>query len=175
MQQKQKQKQQLCAVRCVRYHLLNFIEFFIELRFVVFRWNTSESTWVVDCCSFFFLFRFYFIPFFIGFYIIFIFSFPVWIELEWNFQQMEIDLLTNNINWIQFQLNYKHKTHLWMKDETNEPKWNSIGDGTSSMHKWNQNKITEIHKIEWYVSTINVIHTFREEERKEFYKIWIVA
>lgn len=137
----------LCATLNIIYHLLNFIESFIELCLVVFSWKTSESTWIVDCCLFF---NFPFISFRILLIFILFFSFSFLARIERNFVQMKIELLTNNINWIQFQVNSKHKTHLWMQNETNEPKWNSIEDGTSAMHKWNKYKI-----IEWYVSTLS--------------------
>lgn len=139
MQQKQKQKQQLCAVRCVRYHLLNFIEFFIELRFVVFRWNTSESTWVVDCCSFFFYFAFILFHFLLVF-ISFSFSpflyesnlseiFNKWKSIYWQTISIEF-----SFNWIT---NIK-RIYGWKMRLTNQ---NEIASGMERLPCINEIKI----------------------------------
>lgn len=120
---------ELCDMLNIIYHL-SFIKFDWVFHWIVVgcfvEIHTSESTWVVLIVARFSIFLFNFISLFIGFVSLHFMDESNMQWIEWNFEQMKIELLTNNIN--QLQLNSKHRMHLWMNDETNEPKWSSIGD-----------------------------------------------
>lgn len=171
----------LCAVCSAQYHL-SFIKFY----WIAFGCFSSKYMWIhlSSWLLLIFLFSFYFIPFAFFFFffklLIFIFCFfiflscmnRIWIEssvilykCKWNYWQT----ISINFNWIP---NIK-RIYGWKMRLTNQ---NGVTSGMERLpcikKNWNKNKIIEIHKIEWYVSTINAIQTIRYKMKHEMRLFW---